>query len=336
MRRRVPLTLACALVLFRMHTPLAGQTLIGAGATFPLPLYQRWFAAFAEKQPPFRVDYQAIGSEAGVDLLSARQVDFAASDAPLADAKLAAMPMKVFHIPTVVGGVVPIYHIEGVVQDLRFTPEVLAGIYLGEITRWDDPRIKAANRSVRLPSRAIAVVHRSDGSGTTYVWTSYLSQVSADWQASVGPGTAVKWPVGTGAARNDGVADAVRSTPDSIGYVEYIYALQAHLSYGLVRNASGRFVEASLASLPLAAVETHSGDFRVSLSNAAAPGAYPIASYTYFLIPEKFSSPEKAEAMTRFLRWALTAGQKQCAALGYAPLPEPVAKRALDSLGAIH
>ena len=324
--------------LLAAQTGALAQMLInGAGATFPYPLYQKWFAAFSEKSPSVTIAYRPVGSGAGIELLRKREIDFAATDAPLSDDELRLMPAKVLHIPTVVGGVVPIYHIDGVVRDLRFTPQVLAGIYLGKIKRWDDAQIRAANRGVRLPGRDIRVVHRSDGSGTTYVWTSYLAKISEEWRTSIGSGTSAKWPVGVSAERNDGVAEAVRNTPDSIGYVEFIYALQAHLNYGAVRNASGRFVQADLNSLPAAASFTGPAakDFRLSITDAQARDAYPIAAYTYFLVPEKFASTDKAKAMALFLRWALTSGQKQSAALGYASLPEEVAKRALDAVGAI-
>jgi len=335
--KRIGLHISAVMVVLA-GSSLAGETLAGAGATFPYPLYQKWIAAFAEKLPDLAITYRPVGSGAGIDLLKNGAVDFAASDAPLSDDALRGMPVKLLHIPAVVGGVVPIYHIDGIVRDLRFTPQVVAGIYLGKIKRWDDPLIRAANRGIRLPAREIAVVHRSDGSGTTYVWTSYLSKVSDEWRTAIGSGTDVKWPTGAGAAQNEGVADAVRNTPDSIGYVEYIYALEAHLSYGSVRNASGRYVQADLASLPAAAAsfaDPPSGDFRLSISNAQGPAAYPIAAYTYFLVPKKFATRDKAKAMLQFLRWALTSGQKQSAALGYAALPDEIAKRALDALEAI-
>ncbi len=320
----------------------AADTLEGAGATFPAPLYQKWIAAFLQGSqglaPGWSIRYRAVGSGEGIELLKNGEADFAGTDVPLSDEELSALPRRVVHIPTVVGGVVPIYHIEGLVRDLRFTPQVLAGIYLGKIKRWDDPQIKAANRGVALPARAIAVVHRSDRSGTTFVWTDYLSKTSPEWRSTEGSGTSIAWPAGRGAEGNEGVADAVRSTPDSIGYVEYIYALQAHLSYGPVRNSSGRYVEADLNSLPAAAMAANfatPADLRVSITNAAPPRAYPIAAFTYLLVPEKSASPEKAKAMSKFLRWALTSGQKQSAALGYAALPDEIAKRALDAAAGI-
>ena len=312
------------------------DTLTGAGATFPALLYEKWIAAFQQKFPGTAVTYRAIGSGAGAEALRKAEVDFAASDAPLPDKELAAFPAKIRHIPTTVGGVVPVYHLEGQVRDLRFTPEILAGIYLGKIKRWDDPLLRTANRNATLPPRAIVVIHRSDASGTTYIWTDYLSKVSPEWKAAVGAGTEVRWPAGIAAQYNEGMADSVAKTPDSLGYVEFIYALQAHLSYGEVRNEAGRFVQADLASLATAAATFQPpspGDFRTSVTNAHGANAYPIASFTYFLVPEKFSDPPKAKIMRQFLEWTLTSGQKQSASLGFVPLPDAVAKQALESIG---
>jgi phosphate transport system substrate-binding protein len=313
----------------------ADDSLTGAGATFPYPLYQKWIDAF-ERKFPVKITYRAIGSTAGIAALKNGEVDFAASDAPLSEQQLAEFKQKVFHIPTVVGGVVPIYNLEGVIRDLHFTPETLAGIYLGKVRRWDDPLIKSANRGISLPQKDIVVVHRSDGSGTTYIWTDYLSKVSPGWRSSVGRGTNIKWPAGSGAEGNDGVAGLVGKTPNAIGYVEFIYAIQSHLSYGAVRNASGHMVEASLSSIAAAAAAfapTSTDDLRSSITNSPEANSYPITSFTYFLIPEKFASASKTKLMGSFLDWALTSGQKQSAALGYVALPDEVAKRALDALG---
>jgi phosphate transport system substrate-binding protein len=317
----------------------AADTLTGAGATFPYPLYQKWITSFAEKFQSTAITYRPLGSGAGIEALRKGEVDFAASDAPLSDQQLAAFPRKVRHIPTVVGGVVPIYHLEGQIRDLRFTPEILAGIYLGKIKRWNDPLLKSANRGAGLPARDIVVIHRGDGSGTTYVWTDYLAKVSAEWQSSVGASTQVHWPVGAAADGNEGVAELVAKTPDSIGYVEFIYALQSHLSYGAVRNAAGRFVQADLTSLPAAAATfkpAQPDDLRGSITNAPGAQAYPIAAFTYFVVPEEFGDATKANNMIAFLRWALTSGQKQSASLGYAALPDAVAHQAIESLGGPH
>jgi phosphate transport system substrate-binding protein len=325
--------LAAALVLQAADD--SNVTLNGAGATFPYPLYQKWIASFAQKFP-VTINYRPTGSGAGIQALRKGEVDFAATDAPLTDQQISTFQPPVRHIPTVVGGVVPIYHLDGVIRDLHFTPEILSAIYLGKIRRWDDPLIKSANRGISLPSKDIVVVHRSDGSGTTYIWTDYLAKISPEWKASVGSGAEVKWPLGMSASGNDGLADLVSKTPNSIGYVEFIYALQAHLSYGSVRNSAGRFVEANLNSLSLAAAAfTPAGenDLRASITNAPGAGAYPIAAFTYFLIPQTFSTTAKAKVMASFLDWALTSGQKQSAALGYAALPEATARRALDAVG---
>jgi phosphate transport system substrate-binding protein len=316
----------------------AADTLTGAGATFPAPLYEKWMSTFSEKFPARMITYRAIGSGAGIEALRKGEIDFAASDAPLSDEDLAQFPQRIRHVPTVVGGVVPIYHLEGPVRDLRFTPEILAGIYLGKIKRWDDALVKAANRGAALPAHEIHVVHRADGSGTTYIWTDYLSKVSAEWRATIHAAKEVRWPVGVGANGNEGVAELVAKTPDAIGYVEFIYAVESHLSYGAVRNAAGRFVQADLNSLTAAAAAfqpSRPHDLRGSITNAAGARAYPIASFTYFLIPEKFSNPAKAESMMDFLRWTLTFGQKESASLGYAALPGAVAKQALESVGGL-
>jgi phosphate transport system substrate-binding protein len=316
----------------------AATTLAGAGATFPYPLYQKWIAGFSQKFPDAAITYKAVGSGLGIEALRTGEVDFAASDAPLSDRQLTELGKSVRHIPTVVGGVVPIYHLEGPARDLRFTAEILAGIYLGKIKRWDDARLRAVNRGVPLPPDEIVPVHRSDGSGTTYIWTDYLSKVSAEWRSSFGAAAEIRWPGGIEAAGNEGVAELVRKTPGSIGYVEFIYALGAHLSYGAVRNAAGRFVQADLNSLPAAAAEFKApqpSDLRASITNASGVRAYPIASFTYFLVPEHFADAGKARLMAEFLRWSLTSGQKQSAALGYAALPDEVAKQALQIAGGL-
>jgi phosphate transport system substrate-binding protein len=323
----------CFLILFLSLN--ASDTLVGAGATFPSPLYQKWIAAYQEKFPGAAITYRAIGSGAGAQALSKGEVDFAASDAPLSDDQLAMFSSRIRHIPTTVGGVVPVYHLKGQVRDLRFTPEILAGIYLGKIQRWNDPLLKAVNRDAALPARAIIVIHRTDRSGTTYIWTDYLSKVSAEWKSAVGASTYVRWPTGISAEYNEGMAELVAKTPDSIGYVEFIYALEAHLSYGAVRNASGRFMQADLVSLAAAAATfkpAQEGDLRSSITNASGRDAYPIAAFTYFLIPEKLADPAKAKIMNKFLRWTLANGQRQCASLGFVALPDAVAKQAIESI----
>jgi phosphate transport system substrate-binding protein len=305
--------------------------LSGAGATFPSPLYEEWFATFQKKFSDIPVAYRAIGSGAGAEALAKQEVDFAASDVPLTDAQLAAYPLKIHHIPTVVGGVVLIYRIDGFARDLRLTRETLAGIYLGKIKRWNDPELKAANRGVELPDRAIAVIHRSDVSGTTYIWTSFLSAVSPEWRSVAGSGASVSWPAGAGAEYNEGVAKKVASTPDSIGYVEFFYALENRLSYALVRNTAGQFVQADLTTLPAAVESLAPGagdDLRLSIVNAPGKNSYPIAALTWLLVPAHFENPERGRAMTKFLRWMLDTGQKQAGALGYAALPRGISDRA--------
>jgi phosphate transport system substrate-binding protein len=307
------------------------DSLAGAGATFPYPLYQKWFAAFEKRFPETSIQYRGSGSGSGIEALSKGEVDFAGSDIPLTDDQLAAFPGRVRMIPTVMGGVVPVYHLEGIVEDVRFTPEALAGVYLGKITRWDDPVLRAANRGIPLPARKISVIHRADRSGTTFAWTTYLSKVSSDWKQNVGAGDDVKWPVGESSMGNEGVARAVAATRDSIGYVEFIYALQNRLSYGMVRNRAGRFVQADLTTVPAAAADYAASirdDFRLSITDAPGRDSYPIASFTYLLVPTEFADQSKRQRMTEFLGWMLTSGQKQCAALGYAALPPEIADKA--------
>lgn len=318
----------------------AEGTLRGAGATFPAPLYQRWFELFQEENPKAQVRYDAVGSEEGIQQLEAGKIDFAASEMPLSDEAMAQAHQQFVHVPTVLGAVVVIYNLRGLHQSLNFTPETLSGIYLGKITKWNDPEIRKSNRGAALPDGDIGVVHRSDGSGTTFVWSDYLSKVSSQWKSSVGSGTTVPWPVGVGAERNEGVAGAVQRTPNSIGYVEFIYAIQHELSFGAVRNAAGQFIKADISSVTEAATAGTPGrDFRVSITNAPGEAAYPISTYTWLLLPERIPDKEigdkktddKNSVLTELVRWMLTSGQKKCSALGYAPLPAEVAKRALGS-----
>ena len=297
-----------------------------AGATLPQPLYLKWFESSGVP-----VSYDSVGSEAGIDQLAAGKVDFAASDMPLTP-ETSSTSIQVMHFPTVAGAVVPIYNLPGVNGALRFTPQILAGIYSGAITRWNDPRIRAANSNLHLPDAEIAVVHRSDGSGTTFVWTSYLSLVSPEWKSRVGSGTHVNWPVGTGAEGSDGVASLVKKTPNSIGYVELIYAIQHELNYGAVENPAGQFIKADLASITAAAQsasESLDKNFRFSILNAPGKSAYPISTFTWLLVPTQGLDAQKKEAIAALLRWMLTTGQKDSSSLGYAPLPREVAERAL-------
>ena len=311
------------------------MSLHGAGATFPGPLYQKWFESYQQRYPQGDISYNAVGSESGVQLLADGKADFAASDVPLSPEKMSALKTSILHFATVMGAVVPIYNLATVDRNLYFTPEALAGIYLGKIKKWSDPIIRRHNKGAALPANDITVVHRSDGSGTTFVWTDYLSKVSSDWQTAVGAGTVVKWPVGATAEGNEGVAAMVQQTPDSIGYVELVYALRHHLNFGYVRNAAGEFVQADLASTTAAgrsAAASMTSDFRVSITNASGKDAYPIATFTWWLWPEEPANAAKKPVFVQLLRWVLTSGQKECSALGYAPLPHEIASSELQVL----
>ena len=313
--------------------PLPGSqthvALHASGATLPAPLYLQWFESSG-----IPVTYDAIGSEAGIEQLNAGKVDFAASDMPLSDQESSG-PVRVVQIPTVLGGVVPIFNLPGMDRELDLTPEALAGIYSGKIRKWNDPSLRKSNPGAHLPDADIAVIHRSDGSGTTFVWTSFLSGISADWKTSVGAGTHVAWPVGLGAEGNKGVAELVKKTPHAIGYVELIYAIQHQLEYAAVRNPAGRFIKADLASITAAASDAGSSadqNFPLSILNVQSKAAYPISTFTWILVPKEILDPQKKTAIVDLLNWMLTSGQKQCSSLGYPPLPRPVAARALDAV----
>jgi phosphate transport system substrate-binding protein len=316
---------------------LPQTVLVGAGATFPQPLYTKWFAAFAEKRPECRFTYDGVGSAEGIRRLRDGTADFAASDMPLDDVELGRFSRPVLQLPSTIGAVVPIYHVEGVVRDLRFTPDTLAGIFLGEIKRWNDPRMRTVNRGVPLPDRDIVVVHRSDGSGTTFVWTDYLSKVSSKWKTVAGKGTSLGWPVGIGAEGNEGVASRVNSTPDTIGYVEFLYALRNRLSYGSVKNSTGQFIAADLESISAAAAETAPTmpeDFRLSITDAPGRRSYPIASYTYLLVPAKSGDAGKNRLLRDFMDWILTSGQRTAGGLGYGSLPPEIVTRERQRIAA--
>jgi len=300
-----------------------------AGATLPAPLYLKWFESSG-----MSVSYDAVGSEAGIRQLTAGKVDFAASDMPLGEEDSAARPGWV-RFPTVVGGVVPIYNLSSLHGDLKLTPQILVGIYSGTIRKWSDPRILEVNRGAHLPDADIAVVHRSEGSGTTFVWTSYLSLISPQWKNSVGSGTGVNWPTGTGATGSEGVAAMVQKTPNAIGYVALIYAFQHQLNYAAVRNPAGQFVRANLASITAAAAGAGTRADPISILNAAGKSAYPISTLTWLLVPTQDMQPEKRRAIAQLLSWMLTSGQKQCASLGYAPLPRELATRERQRISAL-
>jgi phosphate transport system substrate-binding protein len=310
--------------------PLPAQTaLTGAGATFPAPIYQKWFSEY-QSIGNVQINYQPIGSGGGIKGVSEGTVDFGASDMPLTDDQLKTYRQNhgfdVLLFPTVLGGVVPTYNVPGVTQELNFTPEALAGIFLGKITMWNDPAIVKANPSAKLPSQKIVVVHRSDGSGTTFCWTDYLSKVSPEWNSKVGKNTVVNWPTGLGGKGNDGVAGQVKQQPGALGYVELIYAVKSHLPYGKVKNESGEFTKASLQSVTAAAAALKSmpADFRVSITNQPGSGVYPISTFTWLLVPSKISDAAKRKALVGFLQWAITKGQDYVEALDYAKLPQRV------------
>lgn len=317
----------------------AGTILInGAGATFPYPIYAKWFSEYHQLHPDIQINYQSIGSGGGIRQLLAGTVDFGASDGPMSDEQLQQAKFKVFHFPTVLGAGVATYNVPGVSQELKFTPDALAGIFLGTIKKWNDSQLAKANPGVKLPSNDIVVVHRSDGSGTTYVWTDYLSKVSPEWKSKVGSGNAVNWPVGIGGKGNEGVAGLVQQTPYSLGYVELVYAVQNKMAYGRVLNSSGVAVKADVASVTAAAAAVAKNmpdDFRVSITNPPGKDAYPIASFTWLLIPGTINEPDKKAAITGFLQWMLTDGQKMTEALSYAPLPKEVVMKETGAISRI-
>jgi len=309
-------------------------TLNGAGATFPFPLYSKWSQVYAAEKG-VQINYQSIGSGGGIRQFIAHTVDFGASDGPMTDAQVAQAGGTVLHVPTVAGAVVPAYHVEGVGRGLNFTPEALAAIYLGEIRRWDDPRLTRANPSVTLPAAEIVVVHRSDGSGTTAIFTNYLSKVSAAWKSRVGQGTSVSWPVGLGGKGNEGVAQLVDRTPNAIGYVELAYAITSQMTFGNVRNQAGRFVTPSLESTTAAvdgALDVVPDDFRVFITDPPGPEAYPIAGFTWILVRQEQADSVKGKAVAEFLWWATHEGQRYAAPLLYAPLPPRLVDRIEASL----
>lgn len=326
-------TLAILLVFALTTISFAQTTLTAAGATFPYPMYSKWFSDYHKLHPEIAINYQSIGSGGGIAQVTAGTVDFGASDGPMSDEQLSKAKTKIVHIPTVMGSVVPAYNLPGVTQELKFTPEALAGIYLGKITSWNDNAIQSVNKDVKLPNTPIVVVHRSDGSGTTYVWTDYLSKVSPDWKGGPGKGTSIKWPVGLGAKGNEGVAGQIRQVEGAIGYVELIYALQNKIQYGSVKNAAGNFVKASLDSTTAAAQGAKiPNDYRVSITNAPGKDAYPISTFTWLLIPQKSTDPAKGKVLVDFLNWMLNDGQKETTELSYAPLPQELAGRVKETV----
>jgi len=314
----------------------SSATLInGAGATFPNPIYSKWFSEYAVLHPGVRINYQPIGSGGGIRQLTSRTVFFGASDMPMTDEQLKAAPGAILHFPTVLGAVVPVYNLEGS-PDLKFTGQVLANIYLGKIKKWNDSAIAKLNPGVKLPATDITVVHRSESSGTTFIFVDYLAKVLPEFQKTVGVNSAVNWPVGIGGKGNEGVSGLVTQTPGSIGYVELIYALQNRISFGAVQNAAGEFVKGSPASVTKAAEGAMvPDDFRVSITNAPGAGAYPLSSFTWILLYQEPADKTQAKAMNEFMKWALTEGQKYATDLGYAPLPQNLVMRELMALDKI-
>lgn len=316
----------------------AAQQITAAGATFPAPIYQKWFGDYHTAHPEVQINYQSIGSGAGIQQLTAGTVDFGASDMPMTDEQLSKIKVHTLHFPTVAGGVVPTYNIPGATLDLKFSGETLADIYLGKVKKWNDAAIAKENPGAKLPSEDIVVVHRSDGSGTSFVWTDYLSKISPEWKSKVGANSSVSWPVGLGGKGNEGVAGAVKQTPYSIGYVELLYAVQNKMPFGAVKNAAGNYVKASLESVTEAvagAAKTIPEDFRVSITNAPGKNTYPISSFTYLLIPTQLPDAKKAATIKAFLQWMLTTGQKSAGSLDYAPLPKEVVARETKQIAAI-
>jgi phosphate transport system substrate-binding protein len=324
-----------ALLCLALAVPAVAQTTLnGAGATFPYPMYSKWFSEYHKAHSDVQINYQSIGSGGGIRQVLAGTVDFGASDGPMSDEQLAQSKTKILHVPTVLGAVVPAYNIPGVSGEIKFTPQALAGIYLGKITSWNDSALTSVNPGVNLPNAPIVVVHRSDGSGTTFIFTDYLSKVSPDWKGQVGAGTSVKWPVGLGGKGNEGVAGMIRQMQGAIGYIELIYAVQNNIAYGSVKNAAGNFTKASLDGVTAAAASVKSmpADFRVSITNAPGKDAYPISSFTWLLIPAQSKDPAKGKILADFLNWMVDSGQKMTAELSYAPLPASVAAKVKDQI----
>ncbi|MGO9261160.1 MAG: phosphate ABC transporter substrate-binding protein PstS [Bryobacteraceae bacterium] len=315
------------------------QRINAAGATFPAAIYQKWFDEYHKLHANVEVNYQSIGSGGGIAQLTAGTVDFGASDMPMTDQQISKLTVKPLHFPSVLGAVVPSYNIPGVTAELKFTPETLAGIYLAKITKWNDPQLAKDNPGVKLPNEDIVVVHRAEGSGTTFVWTDYLSKISPEWKSKVGANSSVSWPVGLGGRGNEGVAGLLKQTANSIGYVELVWAMQNKLTVGVVKNSAGAFVNASVESVTEAAATTAKAmpeDFRISITNAPGKKAFPISSFTYLLVPSKIADVGKANTIKEFLKWMLADGQKFAPALYYAPLPTQVVAKEVKQIAQIN
>jgi phosphate transport system substrate-binding protein len=327
-----------AAILVLAAVGASAQNLNGAGATFPYPIYSKWFSEYSQIHPNVHINYQSIGSGGGIRQVSEGTVDFGATDGPMSNEQIAGAKVKTMHIPTVLGAVVPVYNIPGVNKSLNFSGDVIADIYLGKISKWNDARIVKDNPGVSLPDKAILPVYRSDGSGTTYIFTDYLSKVSSDWSSKVGRNTSVKWPTGIGQKGNEGVAGMVRQSPNSFGYVELIYAVQNKMSYGSVKNAAGKYILAStegVTAAAAAAAKTMPADYRVSITNAGGATSYPISSFTWLLIPTHATDPAKAKVLADFVGWMLDKGESEAASLSYAPLPKQVQDMVRKSIAQI-
>jgi phosphate transport system substrate-binding protein len=318
-----------AALMVTLAAAAAAQNITGAGATFPNPIYSRWFSEYSSSHPGVKINYQSVGSGAGIRQVSTKTVDFGASDGPMSDQQLGESKIKLFHFPTVMGAVVPVYNVPGVGSDLKFSGEVIADIYLGHITNWNDPRLKKDNPGVNFPDHTILPIYRSEGSGTTYIFTDFLSKVSPEFSQKIGKNTSVRWPGGIGQKGNEGVAGMVRNSPYTFGYVELIYAVQNNMSYGVVKNAAGKFVKASVETVTNAAgsVKQMPDDFRVSITNAPGADSYPISSFTWLLIPIKSDDPAKGKVLHDFLLWMLDHGESEAASMTYAPLPRNVVEK---------
>ncbi len=326
-----------AVLLFVVALSMAqAQQITGAGATFPYPMYSKWFTQYSAAHPGVQVNYQSIGSGGGIKQVCSGTVDFGASDMPMTDDLLKSCGVKVINLPTVLGADVPAYNVPGVNAELKFSQSVIADIFLGKITQWNDPRIVKDNPGVNLPGDRIIVVHRSDGSGTTFIWTDFLSKVSNEWKSGPGSGTSVNWPTGVGGKGNEGVAAQIRQFPGAIGYIELIYAVQNHINFGSVQNASGKFVKASIQGVTIAGGTAKiPADYRVSITNAPGPDAYPVSSFTYLLIPTQPKDMTKEKVIKDMLSWIVNSGESEASSLSYAPLPQDLAAKVLKSVYAL-
>jgi phosphate transport system substrate-binding protein len=330
--------LIAAGVLASVAFAAGAQDLNGAGATFPNPIYSKWFSEYNKLHPEVKINYQSIGSGGGIRQVTEGTVDFGASDGPMSDEALNASKIRITHIPTVLGAVVPVYNLPGVNAELKFSQDALAGIYLGKITMWNDAYIARENPGVNLPAQPILVVYRSDGSGTTFIFTDWLSKVSPEWKSKVGAANAVKWPVGIGQKGSEGIAGMVRQAKFSIGYVELVYATENHMQYGLVRNHDGKFLKASTSGVTAAAAAYANkipADYRVSITDAPGAESYPISSFTWLLIPNPAKDPAKGKALIGFLNWMIDKGESEAAGMNYAPLPAAVAERVKKTIGTL-